>query len=150
MNTATKSVAILNSSAGFDVAEMAVTRDEREVLAGRSLDESVKLFVGGLYTIVKTHYNNPDRAAANRWGVRITTTDGPRYVKIFVATMIGREDNEMTAEDGRGYIYAFVDKLTGDVLKPASTKGPAKHARGNVFNANPCEWCGPYGITHVR
>ena len=30
--------------------------------------------------------------------------------------------------------FAFVDKKTGDVLKPASWSAPAKHARGNIFD----------------
>lgn len=36
--------------------------------------------------------------------------------------------------DGRGNCYAFVDLETGDILKPASWKAPAKHARGNIFD----------------
>lgn len=31
-------------------------------------------------------------------------------------------------------IHSFVDKNTGEVFKPASTKAPAKHARGNVLD----------------
>ena len=31
-------------------------------------------------------------------------------------------------------VHAFVDTTNGDVLKPASWKAPAKHARGNIFD----------------
>ena len=31
-------------------------------------------------------------------------------------------------------VFAFVDKVTGDIFKPASWAAPAKHARGNVLN----------------
>lgn len=30
--------------------------------------------------------------------------------------------------------WAFIDRSTGDVLKPATFKAPAKHARGNIFD----------------
>jgi hypothetical protein len=45
--------------------------------------------------------------------------------------------------------YCFIDK-NGDVLKPASWSAPAKHARGNIHNANPIAACGPYGINYLR
>lgn len=35
-----------------------------------------------------------------------------------------------------GSIYAFIDKETGDIFKPASWKAPAKGVRGNVFSPN--------------
>jgi len=33
-------------------------------------------------------------------------------------------------------VHSFVDMKNGDVLKPASWSAPAKHARGNLFDAN--------------
>ena len=33
-----------------------------------------------------------------------------------------------------GSAHAFVERSTGDVLKPASWAAPAKHARGNIFD----------------
>lgn len=44
--------------------------------------------------------------------------EGPRYIKIWRT----------------GSIHAFVDTVTGDVLKPAGVHKPAKHARGNIFD----------------
>jgi len=41
--------------------------------------------------------------------------------------------------DGHGVsrsAWAFVDKTTGDIFKPASYAAPAKHARGNVLAAD--------------
>ncbi len=61
--------------------------------------------------------------------------DGKRYLKIV------RGDS----------VHAFVDKLTGDVLKPASFKIPAKHARGNIFSAdNGLGYMSPYGPAYLR
>lgn len=61
-------------------------------------------------------------------------------------------------EDGRRYVrvwkgsscYFFVDKTNGDVLKPASWKAPAKHARGNIFTNHATECMGPYGVNYLR
>ena len=33
-----------------------------------------------------------------------------------------------------GSVHSFIDKTSGDILKPASFNAPAKHARGNVFS----------------
>ena len=38
-------------------------------------------------------------------------------------------------------IHAFIDKNTGDVLKPASTKAPAKGVRYNLLDDNSREEC---------
>ncbi len=47
--------------------------------------------------------------------------------------------------------HSFVDLETGDVLKAASWKTPAKHARGNIFDeANGLGAMGPYGPAYLR
>lgn len=47
--------------------------------------------------------------------------------------------------------HAFVDLANGDVLKPASYKTPAKHARGNLFDPDGgLKWMGPYGPAYLR
>lgn len=61
----------------------------------------------------------------------------------------------------KGSIYAFIAlqdyetktlgaMKTGDIHKPASTKIPAKHARGNVFQEDFNKCAGPYGIVYLR
>jgi len=68
---------------------------------------------------------------------------GRRYLKVFA----GRD------------IFCFIDTLTveregakaGDVLKCASWAKPAKHARGNIFDAkNGLGLIGPYGPAYLR
>ena len=60
---------------------------------------------------------------------------GPRFVKVVVA----------------GAAHCFVEKATGDVLKAASWSAPAKHARGNIFDAyNGLKGMGPYGPAYLR
>ena len=48
-------------------------------------------------------------------------------------------------------VHCFVDKLTGEVYKPAGWKQPAKHVRFNMSNDadrarlyNVCDWAGGY------
>lgn len=62
-------------------------------------------------------------------------SEGPKYVKVF----------------NRGSVHSFVDKTNGNVLKPASWKAPAKHARGNIYAAdNGLKNMGPYGPAYLR
>lgn len=50
-----------------------------------------------------------------------------------------------------GSARAFVDYATGDVLKCAGFNKPAKHARGNIYDAhNGAQFEGPYGPAYLR
>jgi len=50
-----------------------------------------------------------------------------------------------------GSVHSFIDLATGDVLKAASWKVPAKHARGNIFDAHTgLRGMGPYGPAYLR
>ena len=62
---------------------------------------------------------------------------GTRYIKIFKTEASDKERGR------NGCIFAFIDRTNGDILKPASYKAPAKHARGNVFDAD-------YGISRTN
>ena len=66
---------------------------------------------------------------------KFTCSDGQRYVRVIRGTGV----------------HCFVDKTNGDVLKAASWKAPAKHARGNIFDAkNGLGWMGEYGPAYLR
>ena len=65
-----------------------------------------------------------------------------RYIFVF---------QNRTGPMGGSSAWAFVDIKTGDVLKPASWKAPAKHARGNIFDkSNGLGSIGPYGPAYLR
>ena len=50
-----------------------------------------------------------------------------------------------------GSVWAFVDMTTGDILKPASWKAPAKHARGNILDGKMgMGWMTPYGPAYLK
>lgn len=47
--------------------------------------------------------------------------------------------------------WAFINKDNGDVLKPASFKTPAKHARGNIFDEyNGMKYVTAYGPAYLK
>lgn len=52
-------------------------------------------------------------------------------------------------EYGSRSVYCFVELSTGNVLKAASWKAPAKHARGNIFAPNPIAGVNEYGANYL-
>lgn len=55
-------------------------------------------------------------------GVEIVASRGKRYAKLIQLPC--------------GSVHSFVELTTGDIFKPASFKAPAKHARGNIYDAD--------------
>ena len=48
-------------------------------------------------------------------------------------------------------VHCFIDMTDGNVLKSASWKSPAKHARGNIFNSDNGLGCmNEYGTNYLR
>jgi hypothetical protein len=65
--------------------------------------------------------------------------EGNRYWKVI------RKDSSQES------VHAFVDTSNGDVLKPATWRAPAKHARGNIFDDDHgAAWIGPHGPNYLR
>lgn len=48
-----------------------------------------------------------------------------------------------------GYVYCFIEIATGNVLKGAGYKTPAKGVRGNIYEVGK-EGVGPYGALYLR
>lgn len=73
---------------------------------------------------------------------------GKRYIKIIKGVNVGGKMEQRS-------VFLFIDakkgNTYGDILKVASYKAPAKHARGNVFDGN---WgvgsVGVYGPAYLR
>ena len=67
---------------------------------------------------------------------------GPRYTRVYITEYVERP---------RERIYSFLDMTNGDILKPATYKAPAKHARGNIFDADyGLSRTTPYGPEYLR
>ena len=72
---------------------------------------------------------------------QLEMSDGRRYIRI-----------DRLLDGGRGHrsVHAFIDKKTGDVLRAAGYKGPAKHPRGNLFDSlGGTEMLTPHGIGYL-
>ena len=77
------------------------------------------------------------------------TVSGKRYVKVRHAIRASHPD--IPAPTKAESVYAFVDKTTGDVLKPAGHSAPAKHARGNIFKDDfGLKCCGKFSVAYLR
>lgn len=77
----------------------------------------------------------------NLTACQLEMSDGRRYIRI-----------DRIRDGGRGQrsVHAFIDKQTGDVLRAAGYKGPAKHARGNLFDTlQGTEMLTPHGIGYL-
>lgn len=74
----------------------------------------------------------------------LEVVNGSRYVKIVAR-------NQQYGGPRASRAYCFVDKTNGNVLKAASWKTPAKHARGNIFDDdNGLSEMNHYGANYLR
>jgi len=65
---------------------------------------------------------------------------GRRYAKIIKSDSGGQQS-----------VFGFVDRINGNLLKAASWKAPAKHARGNVLDKSTWQGShGPWGMAYMR
>lgn len=75
----------------------------------------------------------------------ITLEAGPKYVRVV------RQEKQLGSGDITSRsVYCFIQKDNGDILKAAGWKAPAKTARGNIFNTEQLQGCGPYGVQYLR
>jgi hypothetical protein len=92
----------------------------------------VHSFVAGAQGLVDANNANyPNTVASGRTSkLEIRNPDAPKYIAI------DRNDYDKAGNKLSGSVHAFVDRTTGDVLKPSGYKVPAKGARGNIFDEN--------------
>jgi hypothetical protein len=77
--------------------------------------------------------------------VNATMTACPDYYKP-VTLEAGSKNIRVVQNGGCGRsVHCFVEKSTGNILKAAGWKAPAKGARGNIFNPESYAKCDPYG-----
>lgn len=85
---------------------------------------------------------------------RLETSHKERFPTLFyeIGYEVGRRYVKLiTWNKSQHQVYGFVDRQTGEVLKAASWKAPAKHARGNIFSEdNGLGCCGQYGVAYLR
>lgn len=106
-------------------------------MTDRDFDAALATFVEGCQRIHSDHMTK--NFPTLRPDV-ITAKAGKRYVKVIRS----REDGTSTS------VHCFVDQ-NGDVLKAASWRAPAKHARGNIFDDhNGLRHMNEYGPAYLR
>lgn len=68
----------------------------------------------------------------------VSVDGGRKYIKI------------MRRSGGNYGVYCFIERATGNILKPASIKAPVlNHSRGNIYGTQPLAGCGPYGVAYM-
>lgn len=68
---------------------------------------------------------------------------GRRYAKLISADV---RDGVESAQS----VFCFVDLANGDILKAATWRAPAKHARGNVLRSDRMQSVTAYGANYLR
>ena len=76
----------------------------------------------------------------------------PSLPRTLLSIEIGRRYARIVKSSGSfdRSVYCFVDLVNGDVLKAASWKAPAKHARGSVHDENLTSGLTAYGAQYLR
>ena len=112
-----------------------VKRQKRENITG-DLRFVTRLaeFVVALQKMLNAHYAEK---FSNLTPPTITVMNGIKNVRI------------VSNGEHQRMVYAFIEKETGHILKPAGWNAPAKHPRGNIYNENMLEGCNPYGVRYL-
>lgn len=101
-----------------------------------SFDAALARFLGECQEMINAYY---ERSLKNLTPPSLTIEPGSRYIRVV------KNDSHGTSRS----VYCFVDKNTGDILKAASWKAPAKGVRGNVTD-HASKSCGTSGAHYRR
>ena len=114
----------------------------QSVNSPKDFDKAFKMFMKGAQKKVDDNFR---QSFPNLKADKLTFKKGGRYMKVI-----------STHQSGSGSsVWAFIDMKQGptygDILKPASYKAPAKHARGNLFDGSwGLKYVGPYGPAYLK
>lgn len=116
---------------------MAVTSPE--------FDKAFEIFLNGCQELLASYFKEKFPTLATP---KLVVEVGTRYIRI-IQEQDGFQDSFGFRKSSRN-AFAFVDSLNGDILKPASWKAPAKHARGNIFDPNPLARMTVHGPEYMK
>lgn len=108
-----------------------------ETFSKELFPQKLATFVEGVQAMVSKHYA---AELTNLTPPVFTVTEGRRYLRVVRTETFGASRS----------VFCFVDKTNGDILKAATWKAPAKHARGNVFDENPLDAVTRCGAKYLR
>lgn len=122
-----------------DTGEGHAYRAPVETPAAPDFKAALDQFVAKVQAMQDAHTakNFPNIGGADKFTI---DPGGKKFVRIVRARPDG----------GQRSVYCFVKVDNGDILKAASWKAPAPHARGNIYGADPLKGCGPYGVAYLR
>jgi hypothetical protein len=118
------------------------TKLTQSVDSPKDIKKAIDMFMKGAQKLIDDDYK---KNYTNLKPPILSIKKGGRYYKV-----IRKEQN------GSGTsVHAFIDAkegpTLGDVLKPASWKAPAKHARGNVFDGSwGLKYMSSYGPAYLK
>jgi hypothetical protein len=102
-----------------------------------TFEEALERFLELAQKLIDAHYA---QSYPTLKPTKLSTMRGKKYIRI-VATRDGGEGHRSS--------WGFINKENGDILKSASWKAPAKHARGNIHDDNPIDNVTPYGPNYL-
>lgn len=100
-------------------------------------NEAINEFLGAVNVKLAAHYGD------SKFSGMVEADWGKKYVRI-----VKRDIFDGAVRKESGSAFCFVDIETGAILKAASWKTPAKHARGNI--ANGAKDVSAYGAIYLR
>jgi len=114
----------------------------QSVNSKKDITKAVDMLVKGVQKKINVYYK---KEYSNLKPPTLQIKKGKRYIKIIKVEQGG----------GGSSVFTFIDakegQTFGDILKAASFRAPAKHARGNVFDGS---WgvnsVGVYGPAYLR
>ena len=104
----------------------------------QNFDQALNAFMTGAQQIVNDDFkqNFPNLTPS-----LLIAKPGKKYVKVICKAQSGMSTS----------VWAFINKENGDILKPATWRAPAKHARGNVYDQyNGTRSVSPYGPAYLK
>jgi len=120
-------------------------KDKENPNDSKNIDKAAKMLVKGVQKKIIDYFK---KSLPNLEPDVLEIKKGKRYIKII-------RKNVFDGKTQGGSVFLFLDtkkgNTFGDILKAASWRAPAKHARGNVFDGN---WgvgsVGVYGPAYLR
>ncbi len=112
-------------------------------------EAALSSFVANAQTMIDRHTDESFAASRAKvddptfGAVKLALQRGPKYIRVV-------RNDVFAGEERPGGVYCFIDTTNGNILKAASFKTPAKHARGNIFDANPLSAVTQYGAQYIR
>ncbi len=95
-----------------------------KIIVPADFADTLNKFVAAAQGVINAHFA---QNLKNLVPDTLSIQEGSRYVRI-VSTKGGSPNSQS--------VYCFVDKTNGDILKAATWRAPAKHARGSIHAAD--------------